>query len=136
MDKKIRISASNNLGHLWLDGKLYKVRKYQPVPKDDALKGVFNMEFVEVDPQEYDARIEAVAKRIASYPQVDLLDTIRDALYDLPLCYLQRLEEKLNKEEIKANVEGRKPKVETRRGERGTCCELRIGGKYALNLRE
>lgn len=132
---KKKVTMTNDAGHFWLDGKLYKMKRLLASTREDAMKRIHRAEFVEVDPKEYDERIEKLTNRIASFPGVDLLDVLRDALYDLPLKQLSKLEDKLNKEEIKAKEANSKPKVQTRRGERGTCVELRVGGRYAMELR-
>ena len=126
--KKIRMT--DDAGHFWDNGKLFKLKKWLRGPREEYLKGVHNAEYVEVNPAEYDARIEALTKVIASSPHVDLLDVIRDALYDMPLEQLDRVEKLVAQEQSKEV-----PQVETKRGERGTCVELRVGGKFACDLR-
>jgi len=133
MNKKIKMTDDG--GHFWLDGKLYKIKKYSRTSREEAMKGVHRFEYVEVNPEEYDKRIEALVTRITSHPGVDLKDVLRDALYDMHLDMITRLEKNLDKEEEKAKEQARQPKVETKRGERGTCVELRIGGRYGMQLR-
>jgi hypothetical protein len=130
------LEMTDDGGHFWLDGKLYKIKRCFYPTKEDRLKGTHKAEYVEVDPLEYDARVNALAQRIANFPQVNTLDIIKDALYDMALVHLTRLEDKLNKEEQRAKVERRKPQVETKHGERGTCVELRIANRFAIVLRD
>jgi len=88
--------------------------------------------FEEIDLEEYDERVDALAKRIAACPGVDLLATLKDALYDLPLDALEAIEKKL-----KAELEKPSPVVETKADitYRGTCVQLNIGGKNLVELR-
>lgn len=132
---KITIKMTDDAGHFWLNGKLFKLKRYRSADKKEMMKGMHRGEYVEVSPVEYDSKIEILAKRIAAFPQVDLLDVLRDALYDMPLNHLDNLQKKLAKEEARASQSSTKPRVETRRGERGTCVELRIGGRYGMELR-
>ncbi len=133
--KKIKVEMTDDAGHFWLGGKLYKMKRYLRGSREGSMKGVHRAEYVEVDPKEYDNRIELLTKRIASFPNVDLLDVLRDALYDMPLKWLGELEGKLDKEEARAKQVAEKPKVESKRGERGTCVELRVGDKFAMDMR-
>ena len=127
---KIKLMMTDDAGHFWLEGKLYKIKKWRAGTKEERLKGIHRAEYVEVNPEEYDARIEKMTKELSSQPGVDLKDVLRDALYDISLDHLERLEKSLAKEKQKEQ-----PKVATKRGERGTCVELRIGGHYGLELR-
>jgi hypothetical protein len=131
----MKIRMTDDSGHFWIDGKLYKLKEWIYPDRQEALKGVHQANFVEVDPNEYDQRVEKLAQRIKSFPQVDLLDIVRDALYDMSLNQLSRLEKKLEREEAISKEKNIPPRVETRRGERGTCVELRIGNKYGGMLR-
>lgn len=131
MSKKVeKVQMTDDAGHFWLKGKLYKMKRYMRTTRDQIMKGIHRAEYVEVDPEEYDERVEKLAKLIMSYPKVNLVDVLKDALYDLPLDVLTRVEKLLVEEAKKA-----KPDVKTQRGERGTCVELRVGGKFGLELR-
>lgn len=129
-EEKKKISMTDDGGHFWLGSKLFKIKRWVASSKKDRLKGIHTAEYVEVDPVEYDARVERLTKEIASSPGVDLLDVLRDALYDISLTHLSRIEKALEKEQQK-----KEPKIRTRRGERGTCVELRVGGRFGLDLR-
>ncbi|GAG50846.1 unnamed protein product, partial [marine sediment metagenome] len=48
----------------------------------------------------------------------------------LPLEHIGRVEKLLVEEKKKPT-----PEVQTKKGERGTCVDLRIGGKFAMELR-
>ena len=132
--KRIRVTMADDQGHFYLDGKLYKLQKYQRF-KVDGPSRTFEGVFIEVDPEEYDNRIENLTKRVASYPQVILTDLIKDALYDMQLAWLDRLEKRLDEEDKKSLATGQPARVETKRGPRGTCVELHVCGRYAAQLR-
>ena len=106
---------------MYKDGKLFKVLKFSKTSEV----------FIEVNPAEYDKRIHDLSKKIASYPGVDLLDVLRDALYDLPLARLEVIENMLSGE-----AEKPEPQVKTTKRDRGTCINVAIGGKFAFELRE
>ena len=131
---KVKIRMVDDQGHFYLNGKLYKLQKYARF-KGGGTKRTFEGVFVEVNPEEYDKRISALTERVMAYPGVVLSDIIKDALYDLQLNVLENLEKRLDKEDMKAAEKGQTPKVETKRGDRGTCVELHIGGRYAAQLR-
>lgn len=133
MGKSIKMTDDG--GHFWLDGKLFKAKRFRRGTPNEIMKGIHRVEYVEVDPSEYDKRIENLARRITSFPKVDLLEVLRDALYDETLDRLDRLEKLLDKEEAKAQEKSVEPRIETKRGERGTCVELRVAGRYGMNLR-
>lgn len=105
---------------------IYKLREWK------GHKGYY----VEIDVEEYDKRVHALAQKIASMPQVDLLSILRDALYDIPLKRLEKVEEMIEKELSEATLENREPKIETNARRRGTCVNLNVGGRFALELRE
>jgi len=88
--------------------------------------------YVEIDLEEYDKRVDELAKNIAKQPGIDLLALLRDALYDLPLDYLKNVESKVNKE-----LEKPKPEIKTKVATtyRGTCVNLNVGGKNLVELR-
>ena len=92
-------------------------------------KGV-TITYEEVDPKEYDKRIHDLANEINELPCVDLMDVLRDALYDLPLKKLAIVEKRFKKE-----LQKDEPKVTTTVRDRGTCVGLAIGGKRAFELR-
>ncbi len=69
----MKIRMTDDSGHFWIDGKLYKLKDWIYPNREDAMKGVHQANFVEVDPNEYDQRVERLAQRIKSFPQVDLL---------------------------------------------------------------
>jgi len=106
---------------IFKDGKAYKVLRHSRT--SDI--------FVEVDLSEYDNRIFSLADKITSSPGVDLKDILRDALYDLPLELLSKIEERVNTEVAKPE-----PDIKTTKRERGTCINLAIGGRWAMELRE
>lgn len=125
-----KIEMTDDAGHFWLDEKLYKMKRYIRGTREELMRGVHKAEFVEVDPKVYDDRVDALANAIVSNPGVNLLDILKDALYDLPLEHMDRVEKLLVEEKKKPT-----PEVQTKKGERGTCVELRIGGKFAMELR-
>ena len=88
--------------------------------------------YVEIDLEEYDKRINELAQKIAKSPGINLLDLLKDALYDLPLDYVKSIEDKVNKE-----LEKPEPviKTTTARTYRGTCVNLNVGGKNLIELR-
>ena len=88
--------------------------------------------YVEIDLEEYDKRVDALAKTLAKQPGIDLLAILRDALYDLPLDHLKSIENKVKKE-----LEKPKPEIKTKVATtyRGTCVNLNVGGKNLVELR-
>ena len=88
--------------------------------------------YVEIDLEEYDKRVDELAKTLAKQPGIDLLAILRDALYDLPLDYLKSIESKVKKE-----LEKSKPEIKTKVATtyRGTCVNLNVGGKNLVELR-
>jgi hypothetical protein len=88
--------------------------------------------YVEIDLEEYDKRVDELAKSIAKQPGIDLLALIKDALYDLPLDYLKTIESKVKKE-----LEKPEPEIKTKTATtyRGTCVNLNVGGKNVMELR-
>lgn len=95
-----------------------------------------NIIYEEVNPEEYDTRIEKLTQEIVKCPGVDLTTVLKDALYDLPLKLLGNLERKTSKALAEAQKAKEEPKVKTRTKNRGTCVDLVIGNKFALNIRE
>lgn len=121
-NEKERIRMTSGLGGLFRKaGKWFKVLKHQGV----------HIIYEEIDIDEYDKRIHDLADKITRSPQVDLGDILRDALYDLPLKRLGKIEEMLSQELVKPE-----PSVKTTKRDRGTCINLAIGGKYACVLRD
>ena len=88
--------------------------------------------YVEINLEEYDKRVDALARSLAKMPGVDLLSLLKDALYDLQLDYLKNVESKVNKE-----LEKEKPQIQTKVSTtyRGTCVNLNVGGKNLVELR-
>ena len=88
--------------------------------------------YVEIDLEEYDKRVDELAKNLAKMPGVDLLAILKDALYDLQLDYLKSIETKVNKE-----LEKPEPEIKTQvsTNYRGTCVNLNVGGKNLVELR-
>ncbi len=115
-----KIKMTSDQGMFRKDGKLFKVSRYSGV----------HTYYEEIDPKQYDERIHKLAEQLASMPDVDLMDVLRDALYDVPLRRLEVIEQKLA-----AELEKKVPQVRTTKRDRGTCINLAIGGRYALELR-
>ena len=115
------------------DGSLYNatIKKDGKMFKAKSHKGV-EIVYQEIDVEEYDKRIEKLAQTIGEQPDVDVLAIIKDALYDLPLDYLSRVERELTMELKKPE-----PVVATKKDKtyRGTCVNLNIGGKNMVMLR-
>lgn len=124
--EELTFEATDTLGLLYKDGKYFKEKRREG-PK---------YYYVEVDPKEYDDRIKTLAEKIMKCPKVDLGDLLRDALYDIPLTVLDRLEKDLAKELELAETRGTEPSVKTVKRERGTCVSLAIGGRREWILRE
>jgi len=125
-DKKPRIikmaDGSPYNAMLIKDGVSYKAKSH---------KGV-EIVYQEINLAEYDERIEKLAQIIGKQPDVDVLGIIKDALCDLPLDYLAKVERELTAELAKP-----KPKIVTKKDTtyRGTCINLSIGGKNMVELR-
>jgi len=115
------------------DGSPYNgmLRRGSAIFKAKSHRGV-QITYEEIDLEEYDKRVDNLAKRIINAKGVDLLSILKDALYDLPLDYLTRVEKKVE-EEIKKD----EPKIVTKtdRTYRGTCVNLNVGGKNLVELR-
>ncbi len=88
--------------------------------------------YAEINLEEYDERVVSLAKKIAKMPNVDMLSMLKDALYDLPLDYLNNVEKKVLKELKKPE-----PKIKTKVSTtyRGTCVNLNVDGKNLVELR-
>ena len=115
------------------DGSPYNgmLRRGSTVFKARRHKGTM-ITYEEIDLEEYDIRVEKLAKEIAKMPGVDLLAVLKDALFDLPLDYLGNVEKKVFQELEKAE-----PEIETKvdTNYRGTCVNLRVGGKNMVEIR-
>ncbi len=115
------------------DGSPYNgmLKRGNTVFKAKSHKGT-NITYQEIDLEEYDKRVDHLAHTITQSPEVDLLAILKDALYDLPLDYLAQVEKKLGMELKKPE-----PQIETKVDTtyRGTCVNLRIGGKNLVELR-
>lgn len=120
MANKEQITMTDNQGMFKKDGKTFKALEY---------KGV-TIVYEEIDPKKYAERISKLTTEMASMPDVDLIDVLRDALYDMPLKRLAKIERRFKEELKKA-----KPKVTTTVRDKGTCVGFAIGGKRAFELR-
>jgi len=121
------LKITDNDGLLQEGDKLYKVHHYDRK---------HNIIYHEVNPEEYDERIEELSEKIMACPGVDLSTVVKDALYDLPLGLLDKVEERLNVEIEEAKQSKTTPKVKTNTKNRGTCVDLYIGERFAVNFRE
>jgi len=117
---KEQITMTDNRMMFTKDGKTFHALEY---------KGV-TITYEEIDTRDYDNRIRNLADKINALPKVDLMDVLRDALYDMPLKKLIKVERQLAKE-----LKKEEPHVKTTVRDRGTCVGLAIGGKRALELR-
>ena len=115
------------------DGSPHKamLQRGNSIFKAKSSKGT-TITYQEINLEEYDKRINELATSIAKMPGVDLLGVLKDALYDLSLDYLAKVEKKM-KEELKKP----EPKVVTKTDTnyRGTCVNLNVGGKNIVELR-
>ena len=115
------------------DGSPYNgmLRRGHSVFKAKSHKGTA-ITYQEIDLDEYDNRVDELAKKLTKMPGVDLVAILKDALFDLPLDYLAQVESKINKE-----LEKPEPKIETKVDTtyRGTCVNLNVGGKNLVELR-
>ena len=120
--KKETIEMTDNRGMLKRGTTIFKAKSH---------KGV-KMIFEEIELEEYDKRVNDLAVKIAKMPEVDLMGALKDALYDMTLDRLTKVEKMLEKE-----LEKEKPQVKTTSDQtyRGTCVNLAIGGKFAVELR-
>lgn len=107
------------------------IKRGSTIFKAKKRKGV-EITYEEIDLEEYDKRIDDLAKKIAKQPEVDLLSILKDALYDLPLDTLAVVEKRIS-EELKKS----KPKIITKvdRTYRGTCVKLNVDGRNLIELR-
>ena len=115
------------------DGSPYNgmLKRGNTVFKAKSHKGT-QITYQEIDLEEYDNRVDSLAKKLAEIPEVDLLAILKDALYDLPLDYLAQVETKIGQELEKPEPEI-KTKIDT--NYRGTCVNLNVGGKNLVELR-
>ncbi len=116
-----QITMTDNRMMFKKDGKTFHALEY---------KGV-TITYEEIDPKEYDERVRKLADEMASMPDVDLMDVLRDALYDLPLKKLAKVEARFKKE----LAEEDEPNVKTTVRDKGTCVGFAIGGKRVFELR-
>ncbi len=117
---KEQITMTDNRMMFKKNGKTFHALEY---------KGV-TIIYEEIDLKKYDKRIRDLATEIASMKDVDLMDVLRDALYDLPLKKLAKVEKRFEKE-----IQQDEPKVKTTVRDKGTCVGLAIGGKRVFELR-
>ncbi len=131
MSKRKLMKITDNDGLIQEGKNLFKVHHYG---------AGHNILYEEINPEEYDKRINEIAKELVKHPAVNLTDIVKDALYDLPLKLLERLETQLKKEESRSSITQETPVVKTRTTNRGTCVDLVIGKtrreRFVLNLRE
>ena len=126
MDEKpetiVMTDGSPYHGMLKRGSTIFKAKKHRGV----------HITFEEIDLEEYDNRVDTLAKKIAQMPGVDLLGVLKDALYDLPLDHLAQVEKRIFEELKKAE-----PQIITKTDTtyRGTCINLSIGGKNMVELR-
>ena len=120
MSKQV-ITLTDNHGMFRKGSKLFKVHHYSGV----------RIVYEEINQNEYDERVRGIAETIAIQPDVDLIDVLRDALYDLPLKRLEGVESALSKE-----LATEEPKINTTSRDRGTCINLAIGKRFAFNIRD
>ena len=115
------------------DGSPYNgmLKRGHTVFKAKSHKGT-QITYQEINLEEYDKRVDSLAKQLAKMPNVDLLATLKDALFDLPLDYLSQVETKISKE-MEKPVPEIKTKVDT--NYKGTCVNLNVGGKNLVELR-
>jgi hypothetical protein len=115
------------------DGSPYNgmLKRGSSIFKAKSHRGV-QIIYEEINLEEYDKRVDDLARKIISSKGVDLLSILKDALYDLPLDYLSTVEKKVDAEIKKAE-----PKIVTKtdRTYRGTCVNLNVGGKNIVELR-
>lgn len=80
------------------DGSPYNamLKRGHSIFKAKSHKGT-TITYQEIDLEEYDKRVEALATKIAKMPGVDLMAVLKDALYDLPLNHLAIVEKSLQK---------------------------------------
>ena len=121
-DRIVMIDGSPYNAMMKLGNKVYKAKSH---------KGV-QITFEEINLDEYDKRVNNLADKIASMPNVDLLSLLKDALFDLPLDYLKGVETKVYQE-----LEKPEPMIETKVDTtyRGSCVNLNVGGKNLVELR-
>ena len=121
-EKMVMTDGSPYHGMLKRGTTIFKAKKHRGV----------QITYEEIDLEEYDNRVDLLARTISTMPGVDLLAVLKDALYDLSLDNLLEVEKKMDKE-LKKPI----PQVVTKSDTtyRGTCVNLRIGGKNVVQLR-
>lgn len=123
--KPDKFVMTDNMGLVHMDGKTFKAISYRG-PK---------VTYAEIDVEEYDARVESLVKAILAAPGVNLVDVLKDALYDIPLERFEVVERMIQKEAARAMVEKRAPNMATTKRERGTCINLAVAGRFCAVLR-
>jgi len=124
--KPDKFLTTDDMGIVHQGGKTYKAISYRGVV----------VKYQEIDVKEYDARISKLVKVIMASPNVDLVDILRDALYDIPLERLEKVEEMIEAEAARAKKEKRVPDIKTAKQERGTCINLDVAGRFCAILRQ
>ncbi len=117
-----QIELTDNHGMLHQGNRLFKAHHW---------KGT-RVVYEEIDIVEYDRRVADLAEKLAAMPGVDLLAVLKDALYDLSLKRLEKVEAAFSKE-VEASEE---PRIVTTSRDRGTCINVAIGGRFAFQVRE
>lgn len=113
-------------------GKYFKMRR-QTYKRDG--RTVSKEIYEEVDLNHYEARVQSLAERICQFPNVKIIDVVRDALHDYELDKIRDIEHWLDKELDRAAAKSVKADVKT---EPGHCTELciGIGKKHSFVLRQ
>ena len=127
MENPEEITVTDNLGMLKRGTTIFKAKSH---------KGV-KIVYQEIELEEYDKRVSELADKLAKMPGVDLMALLKDALYDIPLDQLEKVEKKFEAEvkRAKAEKEAARVKTVTERTYRGTCVDLLIGTSRVVELR-
>ena len=122
-----KMIVTDNLGMLRRGSTIFKAKSH---------KGV-TIVYQEIDLEEYDKRVTDLADRIAKMPGINLITLLKDALYDIPLDQLEKVEKRFEEEIKRAEETKEKARVAmvTEKSYRGTCVDLSIGGKKVVELR-
>ena len=130
-EKPAEIVVDVSRGHiLQIGDKIFKLSKDE---KDDDGRTLKREVYTEIDPDTYAQSLRKLALRIEQRAPVKLVDIILDALKDLPLERIARLEDALN--EARRDPPENSVEVARREIKSGGCIELKIGKEY-LVLRE
>lgn len=124
--KPDRFVMTDNMGLVHMDGKTFKAISYRG-PR---------VTYAEIDVADYDARVEALVAAILAAPGVNLVDVLKDALYDIPLERFEVVERMIHEEAVRAKTEKRPPNMATTKRDRGTCVNLAVAGRFCAVLRE